>query len=97
MTRVPEAGQELEAHRDEEDEEQPDPEARHRLTQQSEELGSPVDPAPAVHRRQHAERHGEEQREDQTGEGQLEGRGQAAQKELHRWRVPQVRLAEVAM
>ena len=95
-TLAAEGRQPLKPDRQVQDEQQADPEARHRLAEQSQHLCQTVDPAASVDRRQHTQGHGQEKREDEPGQRQLERCRQPLQQQRHRRRLPLIGLAEVA-
>ena len=94
---VAECRQPVELDRKQQDQQQSDPERRHRLAEHGEDPANPIDPGATMYRRHHPHRNRERHAEQQSGRRQLDGGRQPLEDQLQRWHLPAVRLAEIAL
>ena len=93
---MPPVGQPAELHREDVDEHEPEPEARHRLAEHGGDRADVVEQPVAAHRRQDAERDRDRERQEQRGARQQQRGGQPLEHEAERVAPVAQRLAEVA-
>jgi hypothetical protein len=74
---------------------QPEPEARHRLADHRDELHQPVHPGILAHRRQDAERDGDDQRDGEAGQPERQGDRHALHDQVGGARLEEEALAEI--